>query len=151
MVIERFIYITSFLIALPLWLLANDDIVYEGKSIILTYELSSQNIDFSKAIPFRNEDGQFEVRIKKEKFPIPAPHCKNNILLRMPSSSEKASDEIKMKQKIHSKVVELKSNPVQTLRVRIDLNPYVTVKQKNPFVGELQHCNVFFAPNLKAE
>lgn len=79
--------------------------------------------------------GQFEVYIPKKYFPISAPNCKKNIILRMPgiySSSNKKETLYK----------ELLNNQEKT--VVIELNPYLKVKQKEPLILELKYCNVFF-------
>jgi hypothetical protein len=85
--------------------------------------------------------GQFEIFIPKEKFPISAPNCSKNIIVRMPASLNLPVDKkaVEKKRKLFDALS--KSEPK---RIIIELNPYFKIISKNPLDFELQYCNVFF-------
>jgi len=87
--------------------------------------------------------GQFEILIPKEHFPIKAPKCSSNIIVRMPwtnSSFSNSDDLIKKKVNVFKRLIDNKGD----LTITIELNPYITVLSKKPLNLELKNCNVFF-------
>ncbi|REL35057.1 hypothetical protein [Thalassotalea euphylliae] len=82
-----------------------------------------------------NPGGQFEVFIPKELFPIPAPNCREHIIVRMPYSNN-----------THQKkaLFERLSQSKETTRVTLELNPYLNIVTESPLALELTYCNVFF-------
>jgi hypothetical protein len=125
---------------------AETEVLTNGKHAILTFGLTVENMDLSKPMRFRNEDGQFEVRIKPDKFPVPAPNCKSTIIARMPSTLGHDQSEIAKKRRLFDLIQNARSEKSKTVEIKLDLKPYVKVKRSHPFEGELEHCNVFFAP-----
>lgn len=120
-----------------------------GKSYYhLNYSLSKDNIyllDRLSQSQFHQSGGQFEIILVKEGFPVAAPNCKSNIILRMPwtnpnikHSVELIDDKYRLYKKI-SQVVDEKSNA--EIPVILELNPYI--KLSNDKV-QLTNCNVFF-------
>jgi hypothetical protein len=89
--------------------------------------------------------GQFEVRLKKTEFPIDAPYCKSNLILRMPGTDPDYVDSkifIEEKLDIYNAIRNiLKSEQNSSKDVYIELNPYVKINN-----GEflLTQCNIFF-------
>ncbi|MFK3862270.1 hypothetical protein [Pseudoalteromonas rhizosphaerae] len=71
---------------------------------------------------------------REEYFPITAPMCKKNIIIRMPYSKSE-----KRKRALYNALLLSK-----TMTVILELNPYVKVLQKEPLQVELENCNVFF-------
>jgi len=107
----------------------------------LLYNLNETNlvsIDNLTEEEFIRSGGQFEVIIKKSSFPIPAPNCKSNIILRMPWSEEKET--LREKYNLY-KNIELTKTNKSSLSVSIELNPYIT--KINAKIS-LTNCNVFF-------
>src|SRR5665213_31967 len=96
---------------------------------------------------FRN-DGMFEVFIRAEQFPIPAPHCNGGwIILRMPStqeSGEEAELKIAAKKALWENLKQIYTTKSGGLEVVIDLNPYIRVLDPIEPKLELEYCNVFF-------
>ena len=99
----------------------------------IKYELTSGQYKVNSDYGF-NKGGQFEVLVPKQYFPIDAPNCKNDIIIRMPYSENE-----EIKRKLYDDLVSAK-NAVVTL----ELNPYVNVLKKEPLKLELEYCNVFF-------
>lgn len=107
----------------------------------LMYELNSDNLLGLESLTkeqFRIGGGQFEVIIKKALFPIDAPNCKTDIILRMPWSENKQA--IEKKYKIYNNIKLLKKYN-RSVNIAIELNPYV---EKSLDRIKLTQCNVFF-------
>jgi hypothetical protein len=99
----------------------------------IEYELISGNYSINSKYGF-NDGGQFEVLVPKENFPISAPHCNKNIIIRMPYSANE-----KRKRALYNDLLASKS-----IKVILELNPYIKVLSKAPLKIELKQCNVFF-------
>lgn len=114
----------------------------------LQYSLAKENIVsatiFTKE-QFYINGGQFDVLIAKNKFPVAAPNCKSEIILRMPwtnSEHEYFGPSIEKKYEVYRSILEiLRRDEGKKLDVYIELNPYVGFRD-----GKLQltQCNVFF-------
>lgn len=81
-----------------------------------------------------NPGGQFEVLVPKEYFPIKAPNCRSNVIIRMPWS-----DKEEKKKQLYAKLVD-----EQMVTVVLELNPYFNIVSADPPELELEYCNVFF-------
>lgn len=126
---------------------AEPNIAVTANHAFLKFDLSAKSMDLHKAMRFRNSDGQFEVRIKPDKFPVPAPNCKTSIIARMPSTlDEQGQDEITKKKRLFDLIQAARSDKSKVVVVKLDLKPYVKIIRSQPFEGELLYCNVFFAP-----
>jgi hypothetical protein len=118
----------------------------------LCYELTAAGIDFTPEPRFL-DGGQFEVRIPRDKFPIPAPKCRSSIILRMPWTDPKVEDtsaKVEDKRKLFDAVMALKAGGSQSVPIMIDLAPYVREVARDPLQLELTQCNVFFAQKAGA-
>ena len=82
-----------------------------------------------------NGGGQFEVLVPKAHFPIPAPNCRKNIIIRMPWSEHEATKKA---------LYETLLTATEPVPVILELNPYVEVLQEQPLSVQLTYCNVFF-------
>ena len=82
-----------------------------------------------------NDGGQFEVLVPKAYFPIPAPNCRKNIIIRMPWSEYDATKKA---------LYETLLTATEPVPVILELNPYVKVLQEQPLSVQLTYCNVFF-------
>lgn len=82
-----------------------------------------------------NEGGQFEVLVPKEYFPLSAPNCRENIIIRMPWSENEAK-----KRALYEQLL----SATGAVSIILELNPYVKVLDKQPLNLELTYCNVFF-------
>jgi len=125
---------------------------YDFNYYHIEYILTADNFILDKEDTIR-DNGFFQILIDKKEFPIPAPHCRKRIILRMPSSStylatpaEKVLSErsIQLKTALFNKVKEVAAGKLKELKVVIELNPYVKVVTENPLKLELDYCNVFF-------
>lgn len=108
----------------------------------LMYSLSPdsiQSIDSLSESEFYDNGGQFEVLIKQEKFPVRAPNCKGDIILRMPWTDD--SSTIPDKYVLYKEIIEIRGNNSQAVAVAIELNPYVSFDNDGVY---LTQCNVFF-------
>ncbi|WP_422473192.1 hypothetical protein [Endozoicomonas sp. ALB032] len=99
----------------------------------MQYELKSGEYRVNKHYGF-NQGGQFEILVPKKYFPIPAPNCKKNIIIRMPASENEGR-----KRALYDKLL-----AAESVVVTLELNPYVNVTNESPLELELQYCNVFF-------
>jgi hypothetical protein len=99
----------------------------------IQYDLTANQYSINTEYGF-NEGGQFEVFVPKQYFPIAAPHCNENIIIRMPYSENE-----KRKRALYDALLSSK-----TVTVTLELNPYVNVLNKAPLDVELEYCNVFF-------
>ncbi|WP_252179496.1 hypothetical protein [Endozoicomonas sp. 4G] len=131
---KHFLIILFFWIAFPLQAL--EITVNPGKYskyYHFQYELRPGHYEINKKYGF-NAGGQFEVFVPKEYFPISAPNCNKNIIIRMPYSKKETT-----KKALYDKLLQNKS-----VTVTLEANPYVTVIQEKPVKLQLQYCNVFF-------
>jgi len=99
----------------------------------MKFELTSGQYKLNTEYGF-NKGGQFEVFVPKEHFPIAAPNCNENVIIRMPYSESEAKKRALFDSLVAS----------QTVTVTLELNPYINVLNTSPLEIELQHCNVFF-------
>jgi hypothetical protein len=94
---------------------------------------------------FKLDGGQFEITLNSTQFPITAPNCRSELILRMPwtdNSLPNADQLINEKFRIYQLILDLKNNDkAPALKVSIELNPYVKVENGNYL---LTQCNIFF-------
>jgi len=112
----------------------------------LAYKITADNmvkIDQLTKQQFYDAGGQFEVFLNKQKFPVSAPKCKSNIILRMPWSEE-ANHAIDTKYALYQQLTAIKPGNPDGVTVYIELNPYV---KKDGDAFALTQCNVFFRHN----
>jgi len=95
---------------------------------------------------FERDWGQFEVRIPKQRFPIPAPHCRKNVIFRMPGVVPSAPDREKQLaaswqqfQSMH----QLAAGMLEQVEVAIASGPYMRRDRRGRPV--LQYCNAYMA------
>lgn len=111
----------------------------------LMYDLNPKNVVMVERFTqtqFVENGGQFDVHIKKSEFPIEAPKCKSDIILRMPWVT--AQIDVSQKYQLYLAILAVLDSKQATVSVVIELNPYV---EKNAHGIQLQHCNVFFRHN----
>jgi len=136
-------------------LLANDNlntnqiVVNHGKYsdyYHIKYTLKKNNFNLEKN-GFSGEDGQFEIYLNKNNFPVSSPNCKDELILRMPSTlsdNKNRNKSIKEKNELYKKIKNVNEGNLNELDVIIELNPYIKVKNKTPLTLELEKCNIFF-------
>jgi hypothetical protein len=89
--------------------------------------------------------GQFELRIKKAGFPIPAPKCQSDIILRVPAvppNSNRRADKLGARWALFQQIARLRQDPsAEPLSIQLSLRYYI-VRSAH---GEpaLQYCNAF--------
>jgi hypothetical protein len=113
----------------------------------LRLALKAEAIDFAQSDRTAPSGGQFELRLRREKFPVPAPNCRGPIILRMPWTSPQAVEakkKIAVKEDLLKRIWALEKYPNEALPVVIELNPYVKVVSHTPLKVQLTQCNVFF-------
>jgi len=127
---------------------------YDIKFYHINYTLSTGN--FVLVEDSTEDDGFFEILVNKEAFPIPAPNCRNKIILRMPSSSNMAlfssnieertdaEKSVELKKALHHQIKEVAEGKLKELNVVVELNPYVRVTSSEPLKLQLDFCNVYF-------
>lgn len=123
---------------------------YYHISFRLTPDNSTINLktgEGDRSYGFVDENGQFEVYIDRNAFPVDAPNCKNDIILRMPATNpfgSEAEKSISEKRQLYNQIKNMIDNKQGELDVVIELNPYVKKVSDNPLKLELTQCNVFF-------
>jgi hypothetical protein len=114
----------------------------------IKYELTDNNFDLQKNDKkYVQDNGQFEIYLRKDAFPISAPNCKDMLILRMPASLSGDKDyktSVQEKLRLYRTIEEVHDKKLQGLPVVIELNPYVRVNSKRPLSLELEQCNIFF-------
>lgn len=110
-------------------------------------ELRAEDVIFAQSDRQVRDGGQFDIRIRASRFPIPAPSCRGALVLRMPWTSSRqagAATSIRAKEELLRRIRALESNPSAVVPVVIELNPYVRVVSRSPLRLQLTGCNVFF-------
>jgi hypothetical protein len=118
-----------------------------GSYYHLSLALKADVIEFAQSDRVARSGGQFELRLRREKFPVPAPNCRGPIILRMPWTSlqsVEAKKKIAAKEDLLKRIWALEKHPTEVLPVVIELNPYVEVVSNTPLKVQLTQCNVFF-------
>lgn len=108
----------------------------------LMFELNQTNIvdiDHFTEQQFQQNGGQFELRISKGDFPISAPKCNSEIILRMPWVP--SGYDLTKKFQLYQKILAVSNTNEEAVVVAIELNPYVAQDANGIF---LTNCNVFF-------
>lgn len=92
---------------------------------------------------FKQNGGQFEVLLRKKGFPIEAPNCKSDIILRMPWIPSQSK--LTQKYLLYKNIVALTHDQTDAVTVAIELNPFVKVDERVDENGlHLTACNVYF-------
>jgi len=120
-----------------------------GKSYYhLNYSLNKDNIrllDKLSQSRFYQNGGQFEILLDKERFPVEAPNCKSNIILRMPWTNPNIQHSVKFigdKYRLYKKISQIVDEKSDAeMQVILELNPYIKVSNDKV---KLTNCNVFF-------
>jgi hypothetical protein len=113
----------------------------------MRFVLTAAAIDFTASDRRARSGGQFELRLRPEHFPVPAPHCRSSLILRMPWTAPnvpEATKKIVAKQALLERILTLEQNPQAVVPVVLELNPYVEIVSSTPLQLRLTQCNVFF-------
>jgi hypothetical protein len=87
---------------------------------------------------FKLIDGQFEVLIKKEHFPISSKANGKHLILRMPQNNDPKS------KVLYEKIEKMFQSKSGHVDVVVELNPYVEILSKSPLKLVLTSNNIFF-------
>jgi len=103
---------------------------------------------------FDYDGGQFEVLIPKKLFPVPAPNCRKNIILRMPGTDKEApgsKEKLESRWQLFQSLHAVKEGKIASVEVPIEVKhspgiaPYMRLdKQGNP---TLEWCNAYINAN----
>jgi len=113
----------------------------------MRFVLTAAAIDFAASDRRASSGGQFTLRLYPEQFPIPAPHCRGALIIRMPWTAPNepaAAEKIAAKRQLLARIVALAQTPHASVPVVVELNPYVEVTSRAPLRLQLTECNVFF-------
>lgn len=113
----------------------------------LQYKLTAAAIDFARSDRLASSGGQFELRLRPEHFPVPAPNCRDSLILRMPwtaPNTPKSAKKIAVKQDLLKRILAIEQVPDATVPVVLELNPYVKIISTTPLRLQLTQCNIFF-------
>jgi len=117
----------------------------------LRFGLTAADIDFSASDRTARSGGQFQLRLRPQRFPVPAPRCRGDLILRMPWTPPDVPDaaaKIAAKQQLLARIRALAEAPGEVVTVVLELNPYVEVVSRDPLRIQLTQCNVFFRQAL---
>jgi hypothetical protein len=119
----------------------------QGPYFHMRFDLTAAGIDFSQTDRSVGPGGQFTVRLRPEHFPVLAPSCRGDLILRMPWTSPSVPDanlKIAAKMALLARILTLEHPPDATVPVVLELNPYVQMISRTPLLLRLTQCNVFF-------
>jgi len=108
----------------------------------LSYELNSENLlqlEQYTSQEFEQNGAQFEVILEKSTFPIKAPNCKSNLILRMPWVPP--NTDLSSKYHLYQAILAVHMRKVDSVSIVLELNPYVRKTEQGI---ELTQCNIFF-------
>jgi hypothetical protein len=109
--------------------------------------LTGESVIFAESDRQVRDGGQFEIRLRRNLFPVQAPACKGALILRMPWTSTATPDraqKTQAKEALLNRIRRLESTRGETVPVVLELNPYVRVISRSPLRVELTGCNLFF-------
>ncbi len=95
---------------------------------------------------FDEGDGQFEVLIPKERFIIPAPNCRKNVILRMWGVRSDASDrgeQLRFRWQLFQSIYAVARNERDHVDVAIQVGPAAYQRINKHGQRELEYCNAF--------
>src|SRR5712692_8724664 len=119
----------------------------------MPFNLTAAVIDFSRSDRSASPGGQFTVRLHPARFPVPAPSCRGDLILRMPWTAPnvpEAARKIATKVALLDRILELEHRPDGVVPVVLELNPYVQTISRTPLLLRLSQCNLFFRQVLGA-
>jgi hypothetical protein len=93
---------------------------------------------------FFEDWGQFEVRIPKERFPIPAPHCRKDVILRMPAVPPRASaraQQLEYRWNLFQALLALNEEKGAKVELPLASGPYIV--RGSTGARELKYCNAY--------
>jgi hypothetical protein len=118
-----------------------------GSYYHLLFELNASVVDFQSSDRRPRTGGQFEIRIRPDKFPVSAPNCRGQLILRMPWTGpavDNAKKKIAAKEALLKGILALQEDRDKSVSVVIELNPYVKIVSQDPLILELTQCNIYF-------
>jgi hypothetical protein len=104
----------------------------------MAYQLDPETYTVNAGENF-DKSGRFEVLVPKELFPVPAPYCPQDIMIRMPLSNNNIESK---------KLYDLLMKGNAKIDVVVELNPHFIGISTDPRELELLFCDVFFRHKL---
>jgi len=95
---------------------------------------------------FDEGDGQFEVLIPKERFIIPAPNCRKNVILRMwgvRSDARDREEQLTFRWQLLQSIYAVARHGLDHVDVAIKIGPAVYQRINRHGQRELEYCNAF--------
>ena len=89
------------------------------------------------------DNGYFNIYLKKDSFPVTAPSCQSN-WLKLTMKGSDAPNSLTRKRELWSKIQKVDSGELDQLQIIIELNPYVRIISADPLELELDYCNLWF-------
>ena len=91
------------------------------------------------------DSGQFEVFVRAKYFPVVQFGKKSKFLiLRMPATIPYINSYIQEKRNLFERIKKMKNEKRGSVKVVIELNPYIAVIKKKPLIIKLDGKNIFF-------
>lgn len=93
---------------------------------------------------FADRWGQFELQLVRRAFPLKAPNCRRNVVLRMPGVTPDAAhhaDKLKQRWDFYQQVLQLRQGQLEEVALPLDTRHYVKTLPGGEVV--LKYCNAF--------
>ena len=120
--------------------LSSDDLLTVSHEDVIDIRPAS---DTSQDAFFRDW-GQFELRIPKDRFPIPAPHCRKNIILRVPGVGPRVEDrarKLEQRWNLFEALPALTKSKEGKVELPLARGPYI--ESDGAGGRQLQYCNAY--------
>ena len=88
-------------------------------------------------------NGYFDIFIRKESFPVPAPHCKSDWLKVTMNGRSQSAGDIESKKVLWDQITKVKNGERDSVNVILELN-YSDVVSGAPLAMILTQCNLSF-------
>ncbi|NML16535.1 hypothetical protein [Azohydromonas caseinilytica] len=92
---------------------------------------------------FAERWGQFEVRLRKDAFPLPAPHCRRHVILRVPAVAPDApghEQALERRWALYQQVLDVQARREASVTVPLDLSLYT---ERSARGVALRYCNAY--------
>ncbi|WP_157269368.1 hypothetical protein [Azohydromonas aeria] len=87
--------------------------------------------------------GQFEIQVRRQDFPVPAPHCRRHVILRVPAVAPDApgrEQQLEQRWTLYRQALAVQAGREAALQVPLDLSLYT---ERSDGKVALRYCNAY--------
>lgn len=128
-----------------------------GPAAAPTFTLTADNI--ASILPPRNTSesefsrrwGEFEIRVPKGRFPLPAPHCRSTVILRMPArvpGRRSSAERLRLRWELFQSIWQIVADRHGELTLTLAQEPYTRRGLDGKYT--LEYCNAYIEPAADA-